>query len=63
MEVLSDGVSPDQSGLTAQSVYVLDSTAGTITTGTYPYTSDVVVGYALSTTELLIKTLDFTRTL
>jgi hypothetical protein len=54
------GVDDNQSGLTVAATYIL-SGAGNISVGTHPYTSDVIVGQAVSTTEINIHPGGYTR--
>ena len=61
-ELVTNGVLDGFTGLTPNEVYILSGTGGAITAGgTTPYTGEIVTGVALSSTRLLIKPLDFFR--
>lgn len=60
---VSNGMLTGFTGLTPKSVYVLGNTDGSIKVGTTPYTSEVIVGYAINSTTLLVKPLDFIKLL
>lgn len=63
VEPFSSGMITGLSGLAPGTVYVLGNTAGSIKAGTAPYTSEVIVGYAINTTDLIIKNFDFFKLL
>lgn len=63
VEPFSGGMITGLSGLAPGTVYVLGNTAGGIKAGTTPYTSEVIVGYAINSTDLIIKNFDFFKLL